>query len=668
MDHSIIAHGDAARGTSRGRVAFAVAEVRWASIAVAAFVVALALRRIGVPQVVSGAMFVGCYLAGGWEPAAAGVRALRGRVLDVDLLMVVAAIGAAAIGQVVDGGLLIVIFAVSASLEALATKRTEDSVRSLLMHAPEQASLLTDGAERLVDTATLRPGDVILVRPGERIGADGTVQSGGSDVDQATITGEPLPVFRTTGDEVFAGTLVRGGSLEISVSRPASESVVARIATLVERASETKARTHLFIERVEQRYSMTVVFATVAVFLVPLVAGASVAAALLRAMTFMIVASPCAVVLSTMPPLLSAIANAGRHGVLVKSAVVMEQLATITQVAFDKTGTVTSGRPHVVEVVSIGLDHQRALSLTAAAEHASEHPLGKAIVAEANRHGIPVPPARGFSAHPGSGVVAIVDGHRVQAGGPALLAENPDATASAAVGRIERLGRTAVVVVVDSCVGAVIGLADEIRPGAASTVAAIHDLTGTTPVLITGDNEDAARRMARSVGIDDVFASMLPHDKLTAVEQLRGNGARVLFVGDGVNDAPALAAADVGVAMGGIGSDLVLQTADIVIVGDELATIPAVIELARHARRVVSQNLLLASAAIITLATWDLAGHLPLPLGVLGHEGGTVIVGLNGLRLLRRRAWTGTQPAAVATPKQSRSASALLNRRRRCST
>jgi cation-transporting P-type ATPase J len=294
--------------------------------------------------------------------------------------MVVAAIGAAGIGQVFDGALLIVIFATSGALEAIATKRTADSVRSLLDLAPATTTRLTATGEQAVDTAVLEVGDVILVRPGERIGGDGKVIDGGSEVDQATITGEPLPVDKQVGDEVFAGTLNGTGALRVRVTRPAGDTVIARIVAMVAEASATKARTQLFIEKIEQRYSVGMVAATLALFLIPLAFGAELRPTLLRAMTFMIVASPCAVVLATMPPLLSAIANAARHGVLVKSAVVLEHLGTATRVAFDKTGTLTAGTPRLAETRPLsgtGMTATELLALAAAAENPSGHPPGR---------------------------------------------------------------------------------------------------------------------------------------------------------------------------------------------------------------------------------------------------------------------------------------------------
>ncbi|MEV0385837.1 heavy metal translocating P-type ATPase [Nonomuraea sp. NPDC050643] len=645
-------------------------EVRWAIAATALFAAGGLTQLAGAPGWLWWSLYLGCYAAGGWEPGLAGLKALRERTLDVDLLMVVAAIGAAAIGQVFDGALLIVIFATSGALEALATKRTEDSVRGLLDLAPDQATRIGDsGGEEVVAAADLRVGDVILVRPGERIGADGQVVAGAGDVDQATITGESLPVDKQAGDEVFAGTVNGSGALRVRVTRPASETVIARIVALVEQAGATKARTQLFIEKVEQRYSVVMVAATLALFALPLLWGTPVQESLLRAMTFMIVASPCAVVLATMPPLLAAIATAGRNGVLVKSAVVMERLADVTHVAFDKTGTLTEGRPHLAHLRVLptpatpaapaapaggsgsghdgGARAERLLALAAAAEQGSEHPLGRAIVAAAHHQGVPLPPAGDFAALPGRGVRAQVGGQVVEIGSPAhLLAETASGDAGgeagwarAAVAELEQEGHSAVLMLLDGRPVAVFGLADRVRAGAAAAVAQLTGLTGTTPILLTGDNPGAAARVAGHAGITDVRAGLLPEDKVHAVRELQRRQARVALVGDGVNDAPALATAHAGIAMGRTGADLTLDAADAVITRDELATVPAVLALARRARRLVVANLVIAGAFIAVLVAWDLFGDLPLPLGVAGHEGSTVIVGLNGLRLLRDAAW-----------------------------
>ncbi len=350
------------------RRAAGLRETRWAATACLALAAGACLEAAGAPPGWWWTPYLACYAAGGWEPAVAGLRALRRRTLDVDLLMVLAAVVAAAIGQVLDGALLIVIFATSGALEAAATARTRDSVRALLDLAPPTAIRLPDGgAEETVPAVRLAVGDMVLVRPGARVPADGTVLDGLSEVDQASITGEALPAVKGPGSRGFAGTLNGTGALTLRVDRPAGESVLARIVALVEEASGTKAGAQLYVESVEQRYSVAMVGATLALLVVPLLAGAALRPTLLRAMTFMIVASPCAVVLATMPPLLAAIANAGRHGVLVKSAVVLERLAGVDLAALDKTGTLTEGTPVLVDVhLLTDTDPDRVLRLAAA--------------------------------------------------------------------------------------------------------------------------------------------------------------------------------------------------------------------------------------------------------------------------------------------------------------
>ncbi|WP_199873652.1 heavy metal translocating P-type ATPase [Streptomyces sp. Root369] len=633
----------------------ALPEARWALASTVAFLVALTLDLGGLPWWAYGPLYAVAYATGGWEPALEGLRALRGRTLDVDLLMIVAALGAAAIGQVRDGALLIVIFATSGALEALATARTADSVRGLLDLAPSMATRVTEHGEEPVPTSELAVGDVLLIRPGERIGADGRVLEGASEADQATITGEPLPVTKGPGDEVFAGTLNGTGVLRVRVGRDPADSVIARIVIVVEEASRTKAPTQLFIEKVEQRYALGIVIATLAVFGVPLIFGAGLTDALLRAMTFMIVASPCAVVLATMPPLLSAIANAGRHGVLVKSAVAMERLGEVDAVALDKTGTMTEGTPEVSAVRPLpgsGLTPDALLALAAAAEHPSEHPLGRAVVRAARERGLRIADAWDFVAVPGRGVTAVVGGRVIgvgRAGDPVTGSVDlgPDADATGVP--VTEDGDTVVLVTGDGVPLGTLALTDRLRPHAPATTAALTALTGTAPVLLTGDNARAAARVAEATGLVDVRADLLPEGKVDAVRQLQDAGRKVLFVGDGVNDAPALAAAHSGIAMGRAGSDLALETADAVVVRDELTTVPSVVRLSRAARRLVVQNLVIAGTFITGLVLWDLLGHLPLPLGVAGHEGSTVLVGLNGLRLLRESAWRSGQVPVQGT-------------------
>ncbi|CAM4081172.1 putative cation-transporting P-type ATPase J [Mycobacterium basiliense] len=627
-----------ARPLSWRAALWSVMSVRWAAVALALFLAGLVTQLNAAPQVVWWSLYLACYLAGGWGSAWAGAQALRNKALDVDLLMIVAAIGAVAIGQIFDGALLIVIFATSGALDDVATKHTEDSVKGLLDLAPDRAVVLDgDGTERVVAAGELVVGDRVVVRPGERIPADGAVLSGFSEVDQCSITGESMPAAKSRGDEVFAGTVNGSGVLQVLVTRDPSQTVVARIVELVAEASATKAKTQLFIEKIEQRYSITVVAATLALVAIPLMLGAPLQPVLLRAMTFMIVASPCAVVLATMPPLLSAIANAGRHGVLVKSAVVVEHLAATSVVALDKTGTLTCGVPQLTMVEPLrpeAVGVRKLLQLAAAAEQSSEHPLGRAIVEEVRRRGIVIPVADDFRALPGRGVRAIVGRDFVEVC-------SPHSYRGAPLSELEPIlaaGATAAVVMLNGVAVGVLGLTDQVRVDAAESVASLATLTVAPPLLLTGDNQCAAGRVAQHAGITDVRAALLPEQKVQAVRALQESGHRVLVVGDGVNDAPAMAAARTSIAMGA-GADLTLQTADGVTVRDELHSIPTIIGLARQARRVVTANLIIAGTFITVLVLWDLFGTLPLPLGVAGHEGSTVLVALNGMRLLTNRSW-----------------------------
>lgn len=615
------------RPPSLWRTGARLSEVRWAALALALFLTGWGLQLVGAPTAVWWAAHLACYAAGGWDPALAGLRALREKTLDVDLLMIVAAIAAAAIGQILDGALLIVIFATSGALEAVVTQRTADSVSVLLNLAPERATVHTADGEVEVDVAELTVGQTVVVRPGERIAADGTVVDGASEVDQQAITGESVPVVRRVGDPVLSGTVNGTGVLHVRVDAPAEESVVARIVTLTEQASATKARTQLFIEKVEQRYSVGVVVATLTVFALPLMIGSETFDdTLLRAITFMIVASPCAVVLSTMPPLLASIANAGRHGVLVKSATVMETIGRTDLVAFDKTGTLTEGAPQVTSVDPVpGTDPDRLLAWAAAVEQNSEHPLGRAVARAATDRGLTVPASHDFRALPGRGVTGTVDGATITV----ERGEDPDAVA---------IG-TVVAVLRDGARVGTLTLVDRLRPEAPATVDALGTLTGTPVHLLTGDNTRTAQDIADRAGARVVHAGLMPQDKSRIVADLQTEGHRVLLVGDGVNDAPALAQATTGVAMGRHGSDLALETADAIIVRDDLTTVPHLVQMSRRARRYVVANLTVAATFIVVLVTWDLISTLPLPLAVAGHEGSTVVVALNGLRLLRSRAW-----------------------------
>ncbi|MEP7126733.1 MAG: heavy metal translocating P-type ATPase [Byssovorax sp.] len=616
----------------------------------AVFVLAgwLAARQ-GASGYVTSLLFLVAYGVGGYRQAIEGVtKLIRERELEVDLLMVVAAIGAAAIGAWADGALLILIFALSGTLEGYASARTKRDLEALMALHPDEALVMRDDREVLIAASMLAVGDLVIVKPGERIPTDGRIVEGLTTVDQASITGESMPVDKHVGDEVFAGTINGHGALRVVASRPAAETVLARIVQLVQEAQQRRPPAQLFIERFERRYAKVVVAgALLLAIFPPLVLGWTFHAALYRSMIFLVVASPCALAAAMMPTLLSALSNGARNGVLFKGSSFVEAMGRLDAVAFDKTGTLTTGAPRVTDVISLegaGADH--VLAMAAAVESLSNHPLGRAIVAEAKRRGLEVPEAINHEAVGGVGAHAAVGGLRCAIGKPGMFASVPTDVLQQRR-RLEAEGKT-VVLVGDQAVWGLLALRDTVRPEARAAVAALRKLGIRHVVMLTGDGEASARAIAEETGIDELHADLLPQDKTRVVEELVRRYGRVAMVGDGVNDAPALAAATVGIAMGAAGTDVALETADVVLTTDDLGKIPYAVSLGRRALGVVKQNLVVALGVIVTLVVADLLGRINLPTGVLGHEGSTLLVTLNGLRLLARI------PAIRVEPEGSR--------------
>ena len=593
--------------------------------------------RAGVGAAGTSAIFLVGYVLGGYRQAIEGTTTLfKDRELDVDLLMVVAAIGAAIIGYWFDGALLIFIFALSGTLEGYASARTKRDIEALMALHPEDALVVREGREQRVPAEALGVGDTILVKPGERIAADGRIVEGTSAVNQAAITGESMASDKGPGDEVFAGTINGYGALRVSVVRPAGDTILARMIHLVKEAQERRPPAQLFIEKFERTYAKVVVVGAVAVVAVPSAWGWwSFREALYRAMIFLVVASPCALAAAMMPTLLSALSNGARNGILFKGSTFIEALGRVRAVAFDKTGTVTSGHPVVTDVISFSTATVEELLGTAAAiESLSEHPLARSIVREAERRTLAIMPASNLQALPGEGAHAMVGGERWSIGKATLFA-SPAEEVRDRQHSLEAEGKT-VVFVGDRAVRGLIALRDSVRPRAQGAVLALRRLGIDAIVLLTGDTRETAEAIGRELGITDVYAGLLPADKVRVVEDLARRYGHVAMVGDGVNDAPALAASTVGVAMGVTGTDVALETADIVLTTDELEKIPYAVGLGRQALRVVKQNLILALVMIVVLVTSDLLGWITLPWGVVGHEGSTLLVTLNGLRLLRR--------------------------------
>ncbi len=598
-------------------------------------------HSLGAPEALIATLAVIAYMAGGYYGVVDGLQTLRELRLDVNFLMLLAALGAALIGNWPEGATLLFLFSLSNLLQNYAMDRSRQAIRKLLDLRPATAIVRRGGreVEALVDT--LAVGEVVIVRPGERIPVDGTVLAGESSVDQSSITGESIPVEKGVGSRVFAGTVNQNGALEVRVDKKASDTTLAKIIRLVEEAQEQRAPTQRFLDTFEQYYALAVITAVALMIAIPtLLLGQPFQPTFYKGMVLLVVASPCALVISTPASILSAIANAARRGILFKGGVHLENAATLRIIAFDKTGTLTYGRPKVTDIIAFNGHHEdELLALSAAAESRSEHPLAQAVVDAARARGLALPAVSDFQAFPGLGVRARVDGSEVLIGSPRLMEQNgitPQADIAATVAQLEAEGKTVLLVHNHACVGA-IAVADGVRPEAAQVIAALKQAGIQRVIMLTGDNERVAQAIAHQTGVDEFHAALMPEDKARILRTLTERYGAVAMVGDGVNDAPALATATMGIAMGAAGTDVALETADVVLMADDLSKLPYVIELSRQARRVVWQNIAFSLAVIVmlVLGTFGVFGpQLPLPLGVIGHEGSTVLVVFNGLRLL----------------------------------
>lgn len=615
------------------------------------------------PQPLSWLLYAIAYCAGGYYSIQNAWATLKARQFDVNFLMIIAAVGAAAIGEPREGALLMFLFSLSNTLETYAMGRTHASIRALLDMTPKEAEVYRDGTLLRVAVEALHVGDTVLVRPGAQIPADGTVAKGESAVDEASITGESMPVEKRPGARAFAGTINGQGALDIRVTTAVEDSTLARIVAVVREAREQKAASQDFTDRViGQCYAYAVVAITLLAVAIPLLfLGWDVPKTLYRAFTLMVVASPCALVISVPATLLAALASAARGGVLFKGGRYLEAAARIKVVAFDKTGTLTSGRPGVVAVIPVGgpgrlpqslpclACHQkphddqlgdltpeqfRMLAVAAAIEHVSEHPLARAIVAGAKERGIAIPEASAFEATTGAGAQAEVCGRALRIGRPALFDLMPDIMIE--IEAQNRQGRTVVALGEGQTIWGLIAIADTVRPEAAEVVRRLKAAGIARVVLLTGDNQHVAQALGAALGVDEIRAELLPEQKVAAINDLQARYGPVAMVGDGVNDAPALATAALGVAMGAAGTDVALESADVLLMADDLGKLPGMLTLARRSRQVVRQNLIFAFAVMAVLMIFAILGNIPLPLGVVGHEGSTLLVCANGLRLLRR--------------------------------
>lgn len=614
-------------------------------------VTALVLEKLSSMGSLAHALYTIAYLSGGYFGLLASISSLRKLVFDVDLLMILAALGAAYVGAEFEGAMLLFLFSLSNAMQTFALDRSRKAIKALVKLRPNEAICKTeDGFKaRPIDTVSL--GTIIRLRPGDRIPLDGVIQEGNASVDQSTLTGESVPVNKAIGDPVFAGSINQTGSLLVRVTKLASESTLARIIGMVETAQARKATTERFLENAERYYALGVILLTLGlIFIPPTFSEISFSDNFYRAMTVMVVASPCALIISTPAAFLSAIAGAARRGVLFKGGVHLERLSIVDTIAFDKTGTLTQGvlvvnDVAVFENLETGLGTEQLLQIAASIENHSEHPIARAVENAAKEAKLDLLPTDGFTAVAGKGAEATVSGKRYLVGNPEFIRQRNGKLNTVQLETLDAvLARGFSVILVaqtdsDGMVETPLGLisvSDQLRTDAAATVKKLKQLGIRKVVMLTGDAEKVASETAKLTGVDAYHANLLPEDKLRLVEQLSKTG-KVAMVGDGVNDAPALAAATVGIAMGAAGTDVAMETADVVLMSNQLDHIVQAVALARRSRRIVIQNLGFSFSVILVLVTSALTFGIALPLGVVGHEGSTVLVCLNGLRLLNQK-------------------------------
>ncbi len=607
-----------------------------------------------LPHGVAIAFYVVAYLAGGYEGTIAALSALRRGVLDIDFLMIAAALGAAYLGDWAEGATLLFLFSLAEALETFAMDRTRHAIEKLMELRPNVALVRRDGREVVVPVEDVNVGEEVVVRPGESIPLDGVVEEGMSAVDQSPITGESVPVTKKPGDKVFAGTMNTEGSLVIRVTKRAADSTLARIIQLVEEAQSERAPMQRFLDRFSQPYATAVVLGVLVYLGVGYWAlGRPFSDVFYRAMTLLVVASPCALVISTPASILSAVAAGARNGVLFKGGAHLENMAGIRVMAFDKTGTLTYGKPQVTHVIPApGFTEEDVLRLAATVERRSEHPLARAIVRLAASKHIFLEEPEEFRALVGRGVRGRVNGQHVYIGNGRLVKELevpiPEHLKEIA-DRLHSEGKTVVWVVNEQVVG-ILAVADVVRPQAMPMIQELRSLGVRKIVMLTGDHRQVAEAIAQQLGVDEVYAELLPEDKVRIVKRLVEEDPTAM-VGDGINDAPALALATVGIAMGAAGTDVALETADVVLMADDLTKLPFALDLSRRARRIVYQNLTIAVGVMVVLVIATLTVGIPLPLGVVGHEGSTLVVVLNGLRMLGTKPRTfGTTPMPSPSP------------------
>ncbi|MGI6548673.1 MAG: heavy metal translocating P-type ATPase [Syntrophomonadales bacterium] len=596
----------------------------------------------GAPEVVADALFMAGVVLGGYLPARNGVSVLiNAREFDMNLLMSIAVLGAAVIGEFEEAAAVVFLFSLGNALQGYTLDKTRNSIKALMELTPNEALVRRGEKEMTLPVEEIRIGDIIIVRPGERIAMDGRVYAGYSTVNQAPITGESIPVEKMAGDDIYAGTINERGSLEVEVTRLAQDNTISRIISMVEEAQGQRAPSQQFIDRFAKYYTpMVIVFAAIIATVPPLAFGQPFVKWFYQAMALLLVACPCALVISTPVSIVSAIGNAARNGVLFKGGLYLEEAGALSVVAFDKTGTLTEGKPKVTDIVSVnGHSDNKLLSIAAAIESRSEHPLADAIVKHAKAQGIKIPGAAAFEAIIGKGAQAVVEGRFYQIGNSRLFLEQAIGlkNVETEVSRLQGEGKTVMLLGDHNRILGLIAVADVLREDSRKAVNRLKNSGIQKTIMLTGDNEVTARAIAAQAGVDDYRADLLPEDKVDAIRDLLNEHGKVAMVGDGVNDAPAMAISTVGIAMGAAGTDTALETADIALMTDDLKKLAYVADLSRRTLGIIKQNVFLALIIKGMILLLVIPGWLTLWLAVVADMGSSLLVTLNGMRLLRVR-------------------------------
>lgn len=597
-------------------------------------------EQIGVAEVIVRGVLFSAIVAGGWRVFVKAWKSARTYAFDMNVLMSVAVVGALMIGKWSEGAAVIILFAISLMLESYGGARTRRAIQSLMALSPEQACVVVNDQEAILPATEITPGQIVLVRPGERVPIDGLIVEGRSFLDQSIITGEATPVVRTVGDQVFAGSINGRGFLRVQSTSPHEDTTLARIVHLVEAAQLKRAPVQHLVEKFARVYTPVVLIVAVAVaVLPPLIMQASFGEWFYRALVLLVIACPCALVISTPVALVSALTRAARLGILIKGGRQIETLSRVQAIAFDKTGTLTQGRPMVTDIVPLNsFPRERLLQLAAALEDRSEHPLASAIVREATRHFVEFDQlcVRKFEALPGLGVKAEIDGEQYYLGNHQLCEEQAFTSLEVeqVVEQLEREGKTTVILGKRKEALGVLAVRDSTRDQSRHAVSSLRALGVTHLTLLSGDHETSAQRIADEVGIEEYRGALLPQQKIELVERLKVQYGNVAMVGDGINDAPAMAAASIGIAVGAGGSDAALETADVVLMGGDLSKLPLLIRLSRYAMAIVQQNILIALSLKLLFLLLNVGGMATLWMAVLADDGAALIVIFNSLRML----------------------------------